>query len=678
MWRRGLIVWACAALFALVPTTALSSPAMRTARPGFARFVTARSTEHVVFSRRLPSRLLPNVRYAGTVTTQTFNAFMTSLTFDTNTNTIFFLSNSNFEELLASGQTSQIADLSSFGSASTVAWDANTQLFYVSVGSEIVAVTESGTVSVLAGSSTRGTQDGQGPNAQFQGPSGMGLDPVGHYLYVADSDRLRRVDEAGNVLTVGPSGVFGGGIFTAPFSVAFDTRTGDVAILDENHDDILEFAPTTQTYRTLAGACAQQPNGPGCIGLHEDGRGLHGLFAMTGSPTSSIAYDPRTNTFYVTDTFNNDLRKVDAKGDVATLAGNGTPALVDGVGLLAEFLDPTCVGLDPVNHTLLVCDTFGNLRIVTTTGQPAPLPPGFLALVPTPSVLSAPSGIARTGDGSLWFSESGTGLIGVQPAGTGKMHEYALPGGYFNPHGAAADPSGSIWFGDFDLSFTHSYLGRITSGGSVVETLLGGGCNFQSSPPSYFTPDGVGGVWLFNPCESSLVHRPAQGRLTQFVVPFASGLAMGNGFIWVGESNQLQQYAFDGTLLATFSGVGAGSGMLLVPDGDIWYINDAKSGEVGDFNPATGTTVVYQLPTCGCTRHIGDLTLGGDGAFWFTEAPSDPNRFYAGGMGRLTTDGTYTEYHTYEPRSKPNGATVDANGRVWFADAGANKLGYVP
>src|SRR4029077_2500676 len=106
------------------------------------------------------------VRYAGTVTTQTFNAFMTSLTFDTNTNTIFFLSNTIFQELLANGQTQQIADLSSYGSASTVVWDANTQLFYISAGFEIVSVTESGTVAVLAGSTTRGTQDGQGPNAQ--------------------------------------------------------------------------------------------------------------------------------------------------------------------------------------------------------------------------------------------------------------------------------------------------------------------------------------------------------------------------------------------------------------------------------------------------------------------------------------------------------------------------------
>ena len=86
------------------------------------------------------------------------------------------------------------------------------------------------------------------------------------------------------------------------------------------------------------------------------GNGTQGFFDGTGGPTgtaefnqpSGVAADTQGNV-YVADEFNNRIRKIDSGGNVTTLAGNGTPGFADGTGGAAgtaEFNDPHGIAVD--------------------------------------------------------------------------------------------------------------------------------------------------------------------------------------------------------------------------------------------------------------------------------------------------------------------------------------------
>jgi DNA-binding beta-propeller fold protein YncE len=78
------------------------------------------------------------------------------------------------------------------------------------------------------------------------------------------------------------------------------------------------------------------------------------------SPTtgiaSALATDPQfqgweiaadtSGNFYLADHFSNRIRKIDKKGNVSTIAGNGTPADIDGIGLEASFNGPQGIAID--------------------------------------------------------------------------------------------------------------------------------------------------------------------------------------------------------------------------------------------------------------------------------------------------------------------------------------------
>lgn len=621
---------------------------------------------------RFPQRLRPNVAYAGTVTTlPDETGEVSSVAYDTVDGDFYGTGGEIFFEVLPDGSTNRISNFFSWGFPVSMVWDPNTQLFYVTDGYDVLTVTPQGTVALLAGSGSGGTQDGQGSHASFQGPSGIALDPVNHYLYVADVDRLRRVDESGNVLTVGPTQGFG----SQSLSVAFDTATDEVAIADPSLDIIHSFDTTTASYRILAGACVQQLLGsPGCVALHLDGRGTHALFAGI----AAIAYDPSSNAYYVNDLSNDDIRKVDTSGNVTTFAGNGTSADVDGVGLSAEFYGPSCEGLNPVTHTLLVCDG-GVSRVVTTTGQIPPPPSNDLPLVQTPSLVSGPMGITTASDGSLWFPENVRASIGRYLPSSGKFREFPLPGGHGNPYGPGADARGNVWFGDFtDLNGfgtgANPFIARISPNGAVRETAFQNGCSAL-----FLNPDSLGGAWFANQCIAAIGYENARQQIGQFLTPTPTGIILGSDYLWAGASSQIEKYSFTGETIATFVGADADSGIALGPDGDIWYLSN-RADSVGDLDPTTGTTTVFELPTpqCGCSRNLANPEFGSDGALWFTVGPvAYPGNYYPGGLGRLTTTGVYQEYRTYEPRSQPTGITKDQTGRLWFSDFGANKLGYV-
>src|SRR5579863_2892256 len=308
----------------------------------------------------------PAGTYAGNVTTFSPNGGQyASVTYDATNKSYYLVGGEILDELYPDGHDAHIGNgFFSYGYPSSIVWDNHSQTLYVSVPSAYVllSVTPAGNVSFFAGGK-QGTQDGTGSGAQFQGPTGLTLDPVNHLLYVVDNDRIRTVTEGGTVTTIGQIGAFTGG-----GADAFDTRTGDVAVMVPPQDSIYLYSASTKTFRDLAGRCIPAPFPSSCQSLHFDGTGSRAFFGSV----NDVHYDPVSNAFYVADGLNFEIRKVAESGDVSTLAGSGAPTAIDGLGLSASFYYPDSLTLDTATDSLGISD--GGFRFVTLKGLFPPPP----------------------------------------------------------------------------------------------------------------------------------------------------------------------------------------------------------------------------------------------------------------------------------------------------------------
>jgi virginiamycin B lyase len=67
---------------------------------------------------------------------------------------------------------------------------------------------------------------------------------------------------------------------------------------------------------------------------------------------------------------------------------------------------------------------------------------------------------------------------------------------------------------------------------------------------------------------------------------------------------------------------------------------------------------------------VDDLTVGQDGAIWFTE-------YNRGSIGRIGTDGSMKHFRLPHPGGSPSGITVGPDGAIWFAENSGNKIGRI-
>jgi gliding motility-associated-like protein len=217
---------------------------------------------------------------------------------------------------------------SGFNSPYDVTIDAAGNLYVADGGDhQIRKVSAAGVVSTLAGSGAGGNTNGAGNVASFNTPNCVSLD-ASNNIYVSDpaNNDIRMVSPAGVVSTIAGTSV--GGSLNGPVSVA-----------------------------TFSGPCGVAKDIPGNI--------------------------------YVADLSNNLIRKIDPTGNVSTLAGSGSPAAIDGVGLAASFNRPNDVQVDP--NGFLYVDDYGNniIRKVIITGYTIDktLPAG-LTFDPTTGIIS--------------------------------------------------------------------------------------------------------------------------------------------------------------------------------------------------------------------------------------------------------------------------------------------------
>jgi sugar lactone lactonase YvrE len=218
-----------------------------------------------------------------------------------------------------------------------------------------------GNVTTLAGSGSGSYADGLRTDASFYYPYGVALDANG-IVYVADCDnnRIRKISLSGDVTTLAGSDSlpFADGMGTAasffcPWGVALD-ENGIVYVADTYHHRI-RMISLSGNVTTLAGSGGYQ---------YADGVGVAASF----SHPNGVALDAN-GIVYVADTDNNRIRMISISGNVTTLAGSGSYAYADGVGIAASFRSPNGVALD-ANGLVYVADTGNNrIRIISISGN---------------------------------------------------------------------------------------------------------------------------------------------------------------------------------------------------------------------------------------------------------------------------------------------------------------------
>jgi streptogramin lyase len=286
------------------------------------------------------------------------------------------------------------------------------------------------------------------------------------------------------------------------------------------------------------------------------------------------------------------------------------------------------------------------------------------ALPATTFVASAASQIAVGSDHNLWFTEAGiyngTGAIG-RITTDGVVTEFPLPafnGSLVRPISITSGPDGNLWFtAEYDTQTSQNWectviTGRITPSGTITEfpfsTLNAFGLPMPCIANITAGPDG--NVWFTaekSLTDSSIYKITPSGTVTEFHVPYP----------------------------------GIAADIVNGPDGNLWFTGLSESEPfIGRITPA-GVFAEFPLPIP-AARMPALVTRGSDGNLWFTEQAGFGGATLisnAIGIGKITTDGTITEYPV--PLSSDSrfiyidGITTGPDGRLWMTDNNYKRIG---
>jgi len=199
-------------------------------------------------------------------------------------------------------------------------------------------------------------------------------------------------------------------------------------------------------------------------------------------------------------------------------------------------------------------------------------------------------------------------------------------------------PDSALWFTEFDAN----QIGRVAAAdGSVLEYPLRGDVH-----PSVITTGPDGNVWF-----------------TQTSPPAAIGMITPKGI--------LKQFR----LKVDYSGpVGITAG----PDGNLWF-TEFTVDKIGRVSPG-GIITEFALPAApvptgspstpaaqSTPKGVTEITVGPDSNLWFTEQNANQ-------IGRITLDGTITEFPLAGPNNYPTSIVTGPDKNIWFTEVGTGKI----
>ena len=327
------------------------------------------------------------------------------------------------------------------------------------------------TISTVAGNGVKGYggDGGVADSAMFGSQiTGVSVDNYNN-VYIADAynNCIRKVTSDGIINTIAGNGIAGysgdGGSATSaslynPFAILPDSL-GNLYIAD-NVNGCVRKVSANGKITTIAGTAQHH-------GYSGDG-GL-ATAAKLQSPWA-LALD-NTGSLYISDAYNNVIRKVDIKGIITTIAGSGAQGFSGDGGLAtaATLYKPAGIAFDKENN-LFVADYVNNcVRKVTPSGIISTVAgigganygySGDEGLA-TLAQLNHPFGLAIDSLGNLFIADGGnsrirkvdlngiiTTIAGTNTHGFGGDGGLATEANLNNPESIAIDNSGNMFIAD--------------------------------------------------------------------------------------------------------------------------------------------------------------------------------------------------------------------------------------
>ncbi|MBL7992295.1 MAG: IPT/TIG domain-containing protein, partial [Candidatus Kapabacteria bacterium] len=359
-----------------------------------------------------------------------------------------------------------------------------------------------------------------------------------------------------------------------------------------------------------------------------------GASAQFNAPYGTAA-DAQGNV-YVADYNNHAIRKVSAGGVVSTLAGTGTAGYADGIGTSAQFSHPAGVALQR-NGTIIVADVSNNrIRQVTAAGDVSTVggngTAGYADGWQGDAQFSAPSAVAVDAAGNIYVADAGNNRIRkISPFGLVTTIAGSGAAGYadgvgvaaqFNaPAGVAVDGYGNVFVSDQ----MNQRIRKIAPDGTVTTVAGNGVAGFA---------DGV-------------------GTGAQFSRPTLIAVGV-NGVLYVADqdNNRIRSVQENGTV-STVAGGGAAAATTM------------KNIDLGG-NQASVKKQSSELAVSAQAQ--GDIKQAkkGNGSSEAIGKPNDTPTTHSGGYA--DGKGDQAEFNG------PTGVAVDANGNIYVADFGNNRI----
>ena len=245
-----------------------------------------------------------------------------------------------------------------------VALDTAHNLFIVDSGNHCIRKLAANIITTVAGNSTNGYSGDGGiaTNASLSNPNCAAVDSLGN-LYIADrgNSRIRKVGTNGIIATEAGRALNDGDFatnatFNSAWAIAKDSL-GNLYVAD-TWNNCIRKVDTNGVITTVAGNGVPTYSGDGVAATN----------ASLNQP-SGVAVDAFGN-LLIADTFNNRIRKVDMNGIISTVAGTGAVLFSGdgGAATNAKLWQPYGIAVDGVGN-FYVADTRNNrVRKVDTNG----------------------------------------------------------------------------------------------------------------------------------------------------------------------------------------------------------------------------------------------------------------------------------------------------------------------
>lgn len=634
------------------------------------------------------------------------------------------------------------ATSTTIGQPERVTVDASGNLYF-SAGNSVFKLS-GGTLTLVAGNSRAGFSGDGGPavNAQLNSPQGLALDASGN-LYIADSvnNRVRVVSPQGIISTFAGNGTVGyinavgdGGLapqaqLQLPSGVAVDSN-GNVYIADTGDNLIRIVAP---------GGIINTAAGIGYPGFQGDGSVAT---ACSVNHPEDVAVD-QSNNIYIADTQNGVIRKITSDGNINTVVGNSTSigyAGDGGAATSAGLIEPFAVAVDskgqiyiaePPDGRIRQVDTKGNISTIAGNGT---LGFGGDGSDPTKAQLNRPTGVAIDSSGNVYIADSlnarvrelaGSNINTI--AGNGGL-SYSGDGGpakkaqLNSPQAVAVDSAGNLYIADT----ANNVVREVASNGNI-STILGNGTagsgNTQLNGPQGIAVDSAGNVYVSD-TQNARVLKIAGGTATtvagsgkpgfggdggaaasaQLNTPVGLAVdAAGNLYIADFGNNRIREVA--GGAVSTVAGsvqgfggdggpataaqLNAPQGVALDKAGNL-YITDTLNNRVR----VVSNGIISTLAGTGIAGLSGDggaaltaqlvspagIVVDGAGNIFISDTSTRIRRVSPGGPIVTVAGGPVAGYSgdgglaTNAAMNGPSGLSIDAKGNLYVADTGNNAV----